>query len=87
MTNEEIADQIIDLLNNFTPSTKEIVGIIADVLINIGLSKTGAKIENYDQVIEFLKEHRATHGETIENALIAQGLLMQTWYVSTKEIQ
>lgn len=87
MTNEEIADQIIDLLNNFTLPTKEIVGIIADVLINIGLSKTGAKIENYNQVIEFLKDHRAIHGETTENALIAQGLLMQTWYTSTKETQ
>ncbi len=85
MTNEQIADEIIELLGNHSLPTKEIVGIIADVLINIGLSKTGAKVQSYDQVLAFLKDHRSKYGETTDNALIAQGLLMQTWYLKNKE--
>jgi hypothetical protein len=61
-------------------TTKEIIGIFADVLINIGLSKTGAESISYQELVDYLHQHRKTYGETPENALIAQGLLMQTWY-------
>ena len=86
MTNEQLADQFIDLLNKHILTTRELIGVIADILINIGLSKTGAdEVDAYEKVLEHLVAHRKQHGETPENALIAQGLLMQTWYSNEKE--
>lgn len=76
---EQIADELLQILNSKNLDDEALVAIMSDVLLNIGLSKTGANISSLDEVLPFISEYKQQHGETIPGAFIASGLLMQTW--------
>lgn len=81
---EITANEIAQLLSFH--DTYDQIEILANVLIFLGTSKMNVDSNmSPDGLISFIFKDKKERGETIENALAHQGLLMFSWLEKTKK--
>lgn len=73
---EKKVQDILDILSEDLRTNIEILG---NVLIQLGSQYLKGPIPTPETTIDYLLEYKQRHGETIEGALIQQGLIMLIW--------
>ena len=87
MTNKAIVEEVLSLLEG--QSIYDKIAIVANVLIREGFEEIGVppgdRAVDPHNVFRVVMRDRDVNGETIENSLIMQGLVMLDWLAKKKK--